>query len=405
VIRIYPARRDSYQTTDTRPRERISSIEEFKNVLKNSDKRLKRVDIKGLDPKRPLNCSGIDLSGYFIDDVRLENCDFIGAKLKGASIFDSVLVGVDFSDADLSELEMRNSKATGITMIGTNLDRAQIVSSDLIACALPDVSLCNAKIAGCTLRNGSFQRADLTNMYIAESELEDLNFNEARAGEPCFTRATTFRNVSWRFAQVNLQCKDTEFEGADFSHSDLKDSPFIRCTFKAPIELEQCKGFYNLSGCTLNNVNLLPLDRMPDMIPQDQFYIREKERYSRFEESWKTIFEWWKPDDLSSPELRIHLKYYKKFIDDFDTEMRRFLREKMQTLMDTMPDLKSETGAIFEEIIALDDALTAAETNRSRANSQDTAGSESLAENQPPATVISNNDGRDNNVNSFHLLA
>lgn len=405
MIRTDAVKSNIKQNNDTGFRERISTREQLEKAIKERGGAFIGVDFKGTDDCY-LDFRGMNLGKLYLSDVRLENCDFSRAKMKGTSIVRSVLKGVDFSGADLSEFSMYRSQATDITMIGTTLDSATFGACKIAAWVVADASLHNGKIYGCTIRNGSFERVDLSGLEIDGGIFEDLNFGEALAGEPGSTCGTTFRNVSWRSAQVNLICKDTVFEGADFSHSNLKNSSFMRCTFKAPIELEQCVGFSNLSQCTLDNVNLLPIARMPDMIPKDEFYKKEEARFMEREYAWKKVFEWRKshPDDRY-PYLCVNLAYYKKNIDWFDTEMRRHLREKILTFAESPMLQDEESRVLLKEIFTLDDALTAAESNRFRANSLDTADSESPAENQPPATVISIGDGQDNNVNSFHLRA
>jgi len=431
VIRLDIAQRIVNRPTDKQVRTQISTKEEFENKIKESEikngiKKLEKLDIKGPDPKCPLNLSGIDLYNLRLEhvrlenctfsrailkrlslyDVQMENCDFTDAIMTKSAIFNSVLNGVDFSNSDLSAVEMRYSKGTGVTMIGATLQKAWIEECQLTGWILADANVCKTKIYRCNVDISSFERTDLSRADIAYSKFEEVNFTEAHAEAPACTYKTTFKDVSWRGAKVHLQCKDTSFERGDFSHAKLYDSPFMRCTFKGPIELERCDGFYNLSECKLDNVNLLALEYMPDMMPKDEVYEREYKRHTEYQSLWNDVINWHKFDPDEPHRLTIHLQYYKKYIDRFDAEMRKHLRDKILTLATSMPYLQTEESrAQLSEIIALDDALTAAESNRSRGESVDTADSDSPAENQPPATGIADAGNRNNDESSFRLFA
>jgi len=385
-------------------REQITTREQFINEIVNGHRtEFKNVDFKGTD-REDLNLSGMNLSRLLFKNVRMENCDFSEAIMQDARIIDAVLNNVNFSDADLSDVGMHFSTATGVTMIGTKLERAKFEACDLTCWILADAKLGDAKISECNVRSSSFQRADLSNACIEGGEFEDINFGEAGSEAPAQINKITIRNASWRFAKVNLRCEEVEFDGGDFSHAKFNKSPFHSCSFKGPIELERCEGFSDLIGCKLENVNLLALERLPRMVPKLQSYEQEFKRHSRCRTLWKNVVDWYQTCPDEPYKLLINLPYYKKHIDWFDAEMRRHLREKVLALAERMPALQTEKSrALLKEIIALDDALTVGESNRSRGESVDTADSVSAGANQPPANGISNVDNQNNDVNSIRL--
>ena len=290
-------------------------------------------------------------------------------------------------------------------MIATKLDDALIEKCNMTGWILADSSLNKTKIYDCNVCFSNFERTSLSDAGLSGGKFTEVCFAGAHSEAPTRLYAIKLIDVSWHGAKIHLQCKDVDFERGDFGRANFFGSPFMRCTFNGPIELELCRGYRNLSGCTLNNVNLLPLEYMPDMIPEDQFYERENKRHSRYESDWKSVIKWF----MSAPDephgLCVDLTYYEKFISTFDAQMRRHLREKVLALAERMPSLQtSGQRARIEEILALDDALTGAESNRSRGESVDTADSVSAAENQPPATSISNVGNQNNDVNSFRLF-
>jgi len=405
VIRFDTTRNIVNQTKGMHVREQITTREQFINEIVNGRRtEFKSVDFKGTDLE-DLNLGGLNLSGMLFKDVRMENCNFSKATMQDSRLIRAVLKNVNFSDADLSDFGMHFCTGTGVMMIGATLDRAWVEACELTGWILADAKLRDMKISGSTVRSSSFQRADLSKSRILGSEFEDTNFGEAGSEAPTHITQAKFSNVSWRSAEVNLRCEDVEFNGGDFSHAKLNKSPFHSCTFKGPIELEMCEGFSDLIGCKLENVNLLALEDMPNMIPEVQSYEQELERHSRCRSLWKNVIDWYQSRPDEPYKLLVNLVYYKKYIDWFDAEMRRNLREKVLTLAESMPALQTrESRALLKEIIALDDALTVAESNRSRGESVDTTVSASSAENQAPATGISNVDNQNNEVNSFRLF-
>ena len=94
---------------------------------------------------------GVDVSGAFLQGLRLEKANLARATLNAADVRNAVLPSIDFSDADLRSANFRESICRGASFRNAILDDADFSGADLSA----------ADFAGATLSNTDLRNANL----------------------------------------------------------------------------------------------------------------------------------------------------------------------------------------------------------------------------------------------------
>jgi Pentapeptide repeats (8 copies) len=102
---------------------------------------------------------GVDVSGAFLQNLRLEHARLLRSNFSGADLRDSRLNFADFSDANLHAANFRQSH-----LEGAGFQRADMEDVDLAGADLSD-----ADLSGTTLTN-----ADMSNTNLADLRWRDL---------------------------------------------------------------------------------------------------------------------------------------------------------------------------------------------------------------------------------------
>jgi len=157
----------------------------------------------------------MNLENVFFDRSNLSNVEFIDSNIAGTSFKFSNLKNVDFSDMDL----------TNTNFSGANLSNVDIKKKDFS----------NAIINGADLTNAILTNHDLSNMdfsyTILNTDLTNTNFSGANLSHsiisPSKTSETNFENANLSFGILNnLDLKSAILDNVDFSKADLSYSDF-----------------------------------------------------------------------------------------------------------------------------------------------------------------------------------
>jgi len=265
--------------------------------------------------------------------------DFSGATMCGMTLTSVQLEGVDFSGADLSECLFENC----------TFDR----------CDFSGARLCNAQMKlESTFRNCVFNRANLCGTSIKNTHFSRVDFIAAEASEVGEVWETSFEDVSFSEAKLNLLFWQCEFRRANLVGADFSNAPFLSCTFNGPIDFQGCQGFEKVSDAILNDVNVLSLAQLPIVWRHAGRYENERLQHEAYRPLWKAVVEG-RGEDEHAPMLRMtdRLQRYKAEIKKLDAPTRRYLREKVSLLMEFTPET-SAASALFREIEKIDDAMT-----------------------------------------------
>jgi hypothetical protein len=106
---------------------------------------------------------GVDVSGAFLQSIRLQRASLARSNFSAADLRDSDLSFADLSDADLRSANLRQS-----ILRSANLERAEMTGADLFG-----ADLAGADLSGATLANADLRHADLANLKW--SDALDLN--------------------------------------------------------------------------------------------------------------------------------------------------------------------------------------------------------------------------------------
>jgi len=95
---------------------------------------------------------GVDVSGAFLQGLRLDKANLARANLNAADVRNAVLPAVDLSNADLRSANFRESNCRGASFRGATLEDADFSGADLSAADFAGASLANADLYSADLR-------------------------------------------------------------------------------------------------------------------------------------------------------------------------------------------------------------------------------------------------------------
>ena len=104
---------------------------------------------------------GVDVSGAFLQGLKLEHARLVRANLSDADVRDSDLAAADFSDANLRSANFRESNFRGALFSRSDLNDADFSDADL--------------------SDADFSGADLTNIDLRGAKLSNLRWRSIRA--------------------------------------------------------------------------------------------------------------------------------------------------------------------------------------------------------------------------------
>jgi hypothetical protein len=102
---------------------------------------------------------GVDVSGGFLQNIRLQRASLARSNFSAADLRDSDLTSADLSDADLRSANLRHS-----ILRSANMEHADLMEADLFSADLTGADLSGAALANADLRN-----ADLANLKWSDT--------------------------------------------------------------------------------------------------------------------------------------------------------------------------------------------------------------------------------------------
>ncbi|MGC2526744.1 MAG: pentapeptide repeat-containing protein [Candidatus Acidiferrum sp.] len=110
---------------------------------------------------------GVDVSGAFLQGVRLEKARLLRANFSAADVRDGKFAAADFTLADLHSANFRRSSLEQVSFQGANLDDSDLTGADLAGADLTDASLVNADLTRADLNGVHWEHvANLKNANI-----------------------------------------------------------------------------------------------------------------------------------------------------------------------------------------------------------------------------------------------
>jgi hypothetical protein len=110
---------------------------------------------------------GVDVSGAFLQGVRLEKARLLRANFSAADARDGKFPWADFSNANLHSTNFRRSNLGQVSFQGANLDESDLAGANLSGADLTDASLADADLTNADLRDLHWERiANLKNANI-----------------------------------------------------------------------------------------------------------------------------------------------------------------------------------------------------------------------------------------------
>ena len=129
---------------------------------------------------RDTDLSGADFTGIVAGQVRLsdamlEDARFGGAAMRFADLSKALLDGADFTDADLWGTDFTGADADDTVFRNARLDEANLTDTNLTQADFEGASLTKAVLAGSRLRGASFTGAKLDGADFSGADLSDTN--------------------------------------------------------------------------------------------------------------------------------------------------------------------------------------------------------------------------------------
>ncbi|HXJ05130.1 MAG TPA: pentapeptide repeat-containing protein [Candidatus Acidoferrum sp.] len=110
---------------------------------------------------------GVDVSGAFLQGVRLERAKLLRANFSSADVREGKFPSADFTYADLRSANFRQSNLEQVSFQGANLEESDLTGADLARADLTEASLADADLANADLRDVRWERiANLKNANI-----------------------------------------------------------------------------------------------------------------------------------------------------------------------------------------------------------------------------------------------
>jgi hypothetical protein len=101
---------------------------------------------------------GVDISGGFLQGLRLQKGNLSRANLNAADVRNATLVGTDFSGANLRFANFRECDCARTSFRGATLDDADLYGANLTAADLGDATLENTDLRNADLRDIRWQQ-------------------------------------------------------------------------------------------------------------------------------------------------------------------------------------------------------------------------------------------------------
>jgi len=110
---------------------------------------------------------GVDVSGAFLQGVRLDKARLLRANFSAADVRDGKFPAADFSNANLRSANLRRSNLELVSFQGADLEESDLTGADLIESDLTDASLADADLSNADLRGVHWEHiANIKNANI-----------------------------------------------------------------------------------------------------------------------------------------------------------------------------------------------------------------------------------------------
>lgn len=95
---------------------------------------------------------GVDVSGAFLQGVRLDKARLLRSNFSAADVRDGKFLAADFSSANLRSTNFRRSNLEYVSFQGASLDESDLTGADLAGADLTDATLTDADLTNADLR-------------------------------------------------------------------------------------------------------------------------------------------------------------------------------------------------------------------------------------------------------------
>lgn len=243
---------------------------------------LKDVNVK------TLNLKGIRANKAFFHKVMTAqlNADYI--SLRGATLYQSILVDASFVDSDLTNIVieavfMQGTRFNNAILEGANINMADLRWADFTGCDLEGVVINNSQLYAAVLKGVNLGGADLQGCIFsgdsdgseADADIKDVDFSGCILNEADFARVIADgAEFTWaEMFEVNFE--EAKLVGADFTdaqagsgnftHADMQSAVFLGASLEgANLEGADCSKacFYEakMAGAFLTNTNFTDAD-------------------------------------------------------------------------------------------------------------------------------------------------
>lgn len=204
--------------------------------------------------------TGTDLDGATLDDTSVTGAVFDGAKLKGARVRRCVLTNASFAAADLSDATFVSTSAAAATFVGARAENARFTR-----CAMPaatfsaavkgsgffgrgftarDCDLSGAAFDHAYLYRASFTGDPVTGMQLDGSSFKSVNLIQGYIAASL--RDADLRGARAAYARLN----QSDLSGSDLRGANLYEASLVKTTLadaclrgvEAPVFLDRCPG-------------------------------------------------------------------------------------------------------------------------------------------------------------------
>jgi len=115
--------------------------------------------------------SGVNLSAFVLDSLKMRGADLTGADLTGAHLDGTDLTGADLDGAHLTGADLTGADLTGADLTGAHLDSAHLTGTRLDGAYMDGADLTGAGLTGAYMDGSRLVGADLTGADLSDAHL------------------------------------------------------------------------------------------------------------------------------------------------------------------------------------------------------------------------------------------
>ena len=184
-----------------------------------------------------INFNGFDLSGATFSNTQLQNADFGDANLTGAAFVGAQLAEANLGSANLTEAQLSNGQLQNAILTGANLTGAELSGAQLMEANLTGANLTDAVLEQAQLRDANLTSANLTGANFRNAQLARVTLNDTIiAGADLGGTGISFEQLASTKSFIDRDLRGIRLSNADLTERDLSGQ--------------------NLSGAVLDRVTL-----------------------------------------------------------------------------------------------------------------------------------------------------